>query len=62
MRHPRGEPSPDTDCHLHKFVAESMKTGDACCWRDPDGHWWRVDMVDGVAVTWYEGAPEKVPF
>jgi hypothetical protein len=31
-----------------------------CCWADPDGSLWRIDVVDGVAVTWCNSEP--IPF
>ena len=67
MRHPGRDPG-DVVCdeiHLPNHVerGEELRGMDWwCCWCDPDGSWWRVDIVDGVAVTWCNGVRQEIPF
>jgi hypothetical protein len=41
--------------HLNFFV-EKYEDEEIlwCCWTDPDGSWWRVDIIDGQAYTYCE--------
>jgi hypothetical protein len=59
MNHPRREPVADDSRHLNRMVDDVTVNRGACCWRDRDGTEWRIDLLDGVAVTWCEYAPAQ---
>jgi len=35
---------------------------DTCSWKDDDGSFWRIDVIDGVAYTLCVSSPLPVPF
>jgi hypothetical protein len=61
MKHPRWKRRPGDGQHLHHHTHE-LPYPDTCCWVDADGEVWRIDLVDGVAITWAEGPAEPFPF
>lgn len=66
MRHPRREPRASDDSHLPAHVQPRgdwvLVVHGICCWEEPNGDFWRIDMVDGVAVTWCNSPCMEVPF
>jgi hypothetical protein len=61
VKHPKWKKPPGEGQHLHHHTHD-LDGPDVCCWVDDDHSVWRVDLMDGVAVTWEEGLAEPIPF